>query len=45
MVDGSGFFKNFKKKLLRGGGGGIEIAGCEGGIHMSVYMHVDVRNT
>ena len=34
-----------KKKLLRGGGG-IEIAVCEGGgegIHVSVYMHAILK--
>ena len=30
----------FIEKLLRGGE--IEIAVCEGGIHVSVYMHVNV---
>ena len=44
----------FLEKLLRPGGGGggggvggqkIKIAVCEGGIHVSVYMHVNVRNT
>ena len=29
----------FLEKLSRGGGGG------EGGIHVSVYLHVNVRNT
>ena len=31
------------EKLLRGDE--IEITVCEGGTHVSVYMHVNVRNT
>ena len=38
------------RKFAKGGGGGgggseIEIAVSEGGIHVSVYMLVNVRNT
>ena len=32
----------FKRKITIKGGDKIQIAGCKGGIHVSVYMHANV---
>ena len=36
--------RGFSRKIAKGGGK-IEIVIFKGGIHVSVYMHVNVRNT